>query len=253
MGRVYIVGAGPGDPELLTLKALRVISEADVIFYDRLISKDILNFARSDAILLYVGKEDGKHTLPQEEINELLYRFSAVYERVVRLKGGDPMVFGRGGEELLFLAERGVEVEVVPGVSSIYAVPASAFIPVTHRDYSSSFAVITGHDAVGKRRKINWRSFGGIETLIILMGVKNRQRIARELISAGRSPDEPVAFIEKGTTPEQRTVITTLGEVADKPPYVEPPAVMVVGSVVGIGERVAKLMEVAGIERKALD
>jgi len=253
MGKVFIVGAGPGDPELITLKAVRVISEADVILYDRLIGKEVLDFAREDALLIYVGKEDGKHTIPQEEINEMLYRFSLVYERVVRLKGGDPMVFGRGGEEVLYLVERGVEVEIVPGVSSIYAVPSSAFIPVTHRDCASSFAVVTGHEAVGKAKKINWRMFKEIETLIILMGVKNRQRIARELIESGRSPEEPVAFIERGTTPQQRTVITTLGEVARTPPHVEPPAVMVVGEVVRIGERVADLMEVAGIDRKIVE
>ena len=253
MGKVYIVGAGPGDPELLTLKAVKVISNADVILYDRLIGKEVLDFAKPGALLLYVGKEDGKHTIPQEEINDLLYRFSNLYESVVRLKGGDPMVFGRGGEEVLYLAERGVEVEVVPGVSSIYAVPSSAFIPVTHRDCASSFAVVTGHEAVGKLKKVEWRAFRDVETLVILMGVKNRQRIARELIEAGRSPEEPVAFIEKGTTPDQRTVVTTLGEVAHSPPPVEPPAVMVVGKVVRIGERISRLMEVAGVGRKASD
>jgi uroporphyrin-III C-methyltransferase len=249
MGKVYIVGAGPGDPELITLKALKVLREADVILYDRLIGKEVLSYAKETALLFYVGKEDGKHTIPQEEINRMLLKFSRAYQTVVRLKGGDPFVFGRGSEEVLFLSKHGVEWEVIPGVSSVYSVPASAGIPVTHRGISSSFAVITGHEAVGKEKGIDWSSFGGIQTLIILMGVKNRQRIARDLIGSGRDPSEPVAFIEKGTTAEQRTILSTLGEVAASPPPVEPPAVMVVGKVVEVGKEImGYLKEVVPIE-----
>ena len=251
MGKVYLVGAGPGDPELLTLKAVKVISEADVILYDRLVSEEVLNYAKPDCKLVYVGKEDGKHTLPQEEINKLLVYYAGVYEKVIRLKGGDPFVFGRGGEEALYLKEHGVPYEIVPGVSSIYAVPAYAGIPLTFRGVASSFAVVTGHECTGKEKRIDWRSFKGIDTLVVLMGVRNRQRIARELLEAGRSPEEPVAFVERGTTSEQRVVLSTLKEVASSPPEVKPPAVMVVGEVVrlsmDIGELLENLKELEGV------
>ncbi len=243
MGKVYLVGAGPGDPELLTLKAIRVLTRADVILYDRLVSEEILNYAKPDCRLVYVGKEDGKHTLPQEEINRLLVYYASAYEKVVRLKGGDPFVFGRGGEEALYLKEHGVPYEVVPGVSSVYAVPAYAGIPLTFRGIASSFAVVTGHECTGKEKRVDWRSFRGIDTLVVLMGVKNRQRIAKELLDAGRNPEEPVAFIERGTTREQRVVVSTLREVASEPPEVKPPAVMVVGEVVRLREEIGRLLE----------
>ena len=207
MGKVYIVGAGPGDPELLTLKALRLIKSADVILYDRLINQEILLFAKPDCELVYVGKEDGKHTIEQEKINELLLKYAHTREVVVRLKGGDPFIFGRGGEEALFLAEHGIEFVVVPGVSSFYSVPAYAGIPITFRGISSSFAVITGHEDPRKERSsIDWESLKGINTLIVLMGVSRRKEIARRLIEIGRDPKEPVAFIENGTTERQKEV-----------------------------------------------
>ena len=243
MGKVYLVGAGPGDPELLTLRAVRVISEADVILYDRLVNERVLSYARSDCRLVYVGKEEGRHALSQEEINRLLVYYAGVCERVVRLKGGDPFVFGRGGEEVLYLEEHGIPYEIVPGVSSAYAVPACAGIPLTFRGIASSFAVVTGHECAGKRRRVSWRSFRDIDTLVILMGVGNRQRIARELLEAGRDPSEPVAFVERGTTEDQRVVLSTLGEVAENPPEVRPPAVMVVGEVVRLRERIGRLLE----------
>ncbi|EDP76476.1 uroporphyrinogen-III C-methyltransferase [Hydrogenivirga sp. 128-5-R1-1] len=233
MGKVYLVGGGPGDPDLLTIKAYKLLQSADVVLYDALVNKDILNITRPDCLKIYVGKRDSRHTLPQEEINQLLYKFAGVYDKIVRLKGGDPFVFGRGGEELLFLRERGVEVEVVPGITSAVAAPSSALIPITHRELASSFAVITGHP----NRGINWADFVKVDTLIILMGVRNRQKIARELIEAGRDPDQPVAFIEKATTTDQREVFTTLKELSQNPPEVNTPAVMVVGDVVGIKKR----------------
>ncbi|HIC96952.1 MAG TPA: uroporphyrinogen-III C-methyltransferase [Aquificaceae bacterium] len=232
MGRVYLVGAGPGDPELLTLKAVKVISRADVILYDRLVSEEVLGFAPENCTFVYVGKEDGKHTLPQERINELLLRYAKTYENVVRLKGGDPFIFGRGGEEILYLATYGIPCEVIPGISSVYAVPAGAGIPITFRGIASSFAVVTGHEATGKEKRVRWEAFRDVDTLVILMGVKNRQKIARALIKAGRKSSEPVAFVEKGTTPEQRVTLSNLGDVATDPPSVSPPAVMVVGEVV---------------------
>jgi len=234
MGKVYLVGGGPGDPELLTIKAYRILKEADVVLYDALVSREILEITKPDCVRIYVGKRDGKHFLPQEEINQLLYRFALNYEKVVRLKGGDPFVFGRGGEEVLFLKERGIEVEVVPGVTSAVAAPSSSFIPVTHRGVASSFAVVTGHPSRG----INWSDFAKVDTLVVLMGVKNRQKIARELIDAGRSPEESVAFVEKATTPEQKEIFTTLGELSENPPQVNPPAVMIVGRVVEIGRKI---------------
>ena len=240
MGKVYIVGAGPGDPELLTLKALRLIKSADVILYDRLINQEILLFAKPDCELVYVGKEDGKHTIEQEKINELLLKYAHTREVVVRLKGGDPFIFGRGGEEALFLVEHGIEFEVVPGVSSFYSVPAYAGIPITFRGISSSFAVITGHEDPRKERSsIDWESLKGINTLIVLMGVSRRKEIARRLIEIGRDPKEPVAFIENGTTEKQKVILTDLYELSTNPPEVSPPAIMVVGHVVRLREKLA--------------
>lgn len=244
MGKVYIVGAGPGDVELLTLKAYKLIKSADAILYDRLINQEILFLAKPNCELLYVGKEDGKHTIEQEKINELLLRYAHTKDTVVRLKGGDPFVFGRGGEEALFLAQHGVEVEVVPGVSSAIAVPSYAGIPLTFRGISSSFAVITGHEDPRKEHSdIDWGSLKGINTLVFLMAVKNRQEIAKKLIEVGRDQKEPVAFIERGTTHEQRIVISSLLEVSQSPPEVNPPAVMVVGKVVKLREVLKKTLE----------
>lgn len=242
MAKVYLVGAGPGDVELLTLKAYRLIRSADVILYDRLVNPEILSLVKPDCELVYVGKEDGKHTISQEKINMLLLHYAHKKDVVVRLKGGDPFVFGRGGEEAQFLAEHGVEFEVVPGVSSAIAVPASAGIPITHRELSSSFAVITGHEDPNKKHsRISWVSLKGIDTLIFLMAVSNRQTIAKKLIEIGRKPDEPVAFVEKGTTQKQRLIVTNLMELSTNPPHVESPAVMVVGQVVRFADRLNSL------------
>ncbi len=242
MGKTYLVGAGPGDQELLTLKALRLIKSADVILYDRLINQEILLFAKPDCELVYVGKEDGKHTIEQEKINELLLKYAQTKDVVVRLKGGDPFIFGRGGEEALFLAEHGIDFEIVPGVSSFYSVPAYAGIPLTFRGISSSFAVITGHEDTRKESSsIDWDSLKGINTLVFLMGVSRRKEIAKRLIEIGRSPDEPVAFIENGTTERQRVILTSLYELSTDPPKVNPPAVMVVGSVVRLREKLVSL------------
>lgn len=238
MGKVYIVGAGPGDPELLTLKALKVIQRADVILYDRLINPEILFNAKPGCELVYVGKEDGKHILEQEKINYLLYDFAKRYKNVVRLKGGDPFVFGRGGEEAIFLKEMGIEYEIVPGITSAIAVPMYAGVPVTYRGVASSFAVITGHGSKGQFPDINWEALAGIDTLVFLMGVSNRQKIAENLIKAGKSPDTPVIFVEKGTTREQKEVEATLGEVAENQVKVYPPAVFLIGEVVKLRNKI---------------
>jgi len=233
MGKVYLVGAGPGDPELLTVKAYRILERADVILYDALVDRRILDITKKDCLRIYVGKRDGRHSILQEEINSLLERFAGIYETVVRLKGGDPFVFGRGGEEFLYLKERGVEVEVVPGLTSAVAAPSSALIPVTHRGVSSAFAVVNGHP----NREISWSDYVNVDTLVILMGVKNRQRIAKALIEAGRDPYDPVAFVERASTPNQREVFTTLRELSENPPEVNTPAVMVIGNVVEVGRK----------------
>lgn len=241
MGRVYIVGAGPGNVELLTLKAYRLISSADAILYDRLVNPEILLLSKPGCELVYVGKERGNHTLEQDKINELLLQYAHTKEVVLRLKGGDPFVFGRGGEELLFLAQHGIECEVVPGVSSAIAVPECAGIPLTFRELSSSFAVITGHEDPKKlNSSIDWDSLKGISTLVFLMAVSRRKEIAKKLLQIGRDPKEPVAFIERGTTADERVVITDLLSLSLDPPHVEPPAVMVVGQVVRIRELIGE-------------
>ncbi len=237
-GRVYIVGAGPGDPELLTIKAFRILHSADVVIYDRLVGKDILACVKPSALLLYAGKEDGHHSLSQNSINKLLLSYARKGYTVVRLKGGDPFVFGRGGEEAMFLASRGIPFEVVPGITSAVGVPIYAGIPLTYRGVSSSFAVVTGREAEFKKESaIDFGSLSGIDTVVFLMAVSSRRKIAERLIQAGRPPGEPVAFIEEGTTDAQRVVLSTLEEVATTPPEVRPPAVFVVGKVVMFRER----------------
>ena len=231
MGKVYLVGAGPGDPQLLTLKAYRLLQTADAVLYDALVSDEILELIPPSAERVFVGKRCGNHYKTQDEINRLIYRYSLLYPKVVRLKGGDPFLFGRGGEELLFLAERGVEVEVVPGISSVFGAAASAGIPLTLRGVSSSLLVVSGHRLEG----IDWKTLASAETLVFLMGIGNRREIARRLIGAGRSPDEGVAFVENATTPLERRVYATLKEVAENPPEVGTPALFIVGSVVDVG------------------
>jgi len=236
--RVYLVGAGPGDPMLLTLKGKRVIEQAEVIIYDHLVNKEILSLADPDAELIFAGKVPGQHTMPQEEINELLVSKAREGKRVVRLKGGDPFVFGRGGEEALFLLEHGLEYEVVPGISSALAVPAYAGIPVTHRGISSSFAVITGHEKPDKKTSsIKWEKITlGTDTLIFLMGVEHLADIVKQLHKNGRSKDTPVCIISNGTLAEQKIVTGTLGNIATlaEESALTPPAVIVVGEVVNL-------------------
>lgn len=239
LGKVYIVGSGPGDPELLTLKAARLIQQADVLLYDRLVHPDVLNLAKKDCELVYVGKEEGKHLIPQDDINQFLVYYAKKAQVVVRLKGGDPFVFGRGGEEILYLQEHHIPFELVPGITSPLSVPAYAGIPVTHRGIASSYAVITGHQAPEEDRDLDWESFKGIDTLVFVMGVTHRQEIARKLISVGRDPHEPVAFIEKGTTKEQNVIVTHLKEVADYPPQVKSPAIFIIGKVVRLRQKLS--------------
>lgn len=235
-GKVYLVGAGPGDPSLFTLKGARCLAEADVIIYDHLVCEELLSYARPEAELIYAGKCGGEHTLEQNEINSLILSKASRGKVVVRLKGGDPFIFGRGGEETEAIAKAGVPFEIIPGVSSAIAAPAYAGIPLTHRLYASSVAFITGHeDAAKERSTINWESLSrAADTLVFLMGVANLEGIAQRLMSHGRSPATPAAAIMWGTTSKQLTICGTLGDIAIKARQagLRPPAIIVIGEVV---------------------
>lgn len=229
-GKLYLIGAGPGDPDLLTLKAARILGECDVVLYDRLVSQAVLRLARPDAELIYVGKHEGQQDCGQARIFDLIRDHADAGRTVARLKGGDPLIFGRGAEEWRVALENGIEVELIPGISSALAVPGLAGIPLTYRGVAQSFAVVTAHCREGQTQ--NWSSYAGIDTLVVLMGVDNRTFIAQSLIAAGRSADEPVAFIERGTLPEERVVESSLGAVAAGAVEVQSPAVFVIGQVV---------------------
>src|SRR4029453_12609578 len=207
---VYLVGAGPGDPELITVRGLNAIRQATVIIYDRLVHSSLVAEAPPQARRIYVGKESGIHYVPQGQINQLLVNYATQGERVVRLKGGDPFVFGRGGEEAEALAAARLPFEIIPGVSSAVAVPAYAGIPVTHRKVASSFAVVTGHEARKGKSAVDWGKLAtAVDTLVILMGLHNLPAIVAKLIAHGRSPETPAAVIRRGTTYDQETVIGT--------------------------------------------
>ena len=238
MGKVYLTGAGPGDIDLLTIKALRVIRQADVIIYDRLANPEILKEAKEGCEFIYVGKADSHHTLPQEEINEVLYQCALKYDVVVRLKGGDPLVFGRGGEEGIYLRERGIRFEFIPGITSAIAVPEYAGIPVTHRGVTVSFRVVTGHESKNKdHSQIPWENYKTDDTIVFLMGLHRLDKIASKLIEIGKPKDYPVAVISKGTTPEEKTVIGTLEDIWEKAKDLPTPALIVVGEVVRLREQ----------------
>ncbi|MDN5077156.1 uroporphyrinogen-III C-methyltransferase [Aliarcobacter butzleri] len=240
MPKVYLTGAGPGDVELLTLKAVKAIQNADILIYDRLVNPEILELAKKECELIYVGKEDKKHTLPQEDINELIYQASLKYENVVRLKGGDPFVFGRGAEEALYLKQRGIKFEIIPGITSAIAVPAYAGIPVTHRGLTTSFRVVTGHENPKKKiSQIEWETFLNDETIIFLMGYHNIEIISSKLLSLGKRKDYPCAVISKGTTTEQKVVIGTLEDIVEKSKDLPTPVMIVIGEVVNLREQIS--------------
>lgn len=240
-GKVYLVGAGPGDPDLITRKALRLLGEADVVIYDRLIPPELLWEARSGAELIDAGKQPAKQRLSQESINQTIVDRALKGKTVLRLKGGDPLVFGRGGEEALVCHKYGIPFEIVPGISSAYAVPAYAGIPLTHRHLSSCFTVITGHEDPQKpESSIDYEALANIGgTIVILMGVKRLTRITRTLIAQGLADRTPAAIIEWGTMPRQRSLIGTLATIADLAgeAHIQPPAITVIGEVVRLRER----------------
>lgn len=241
-GKVYLVGAGPGDPKLLTLRAVEVLKEADVVIYDRLVNREILKLAPESAEKIYAGKASGKHTLSQDEINSLIVKAAMDGKTVVRLKGGDPFLFGRGGEEAEALMSGNIAFEVVPGVSSALAAPAYAGIPLTHRDYASSVAIVTGSQAVDAAKRVNWtRLARAVDTIVILMGLEPIDEIAKALMEGGLSQETPVAVIEWGTLDRQRTLISCLADVAEETRRrgLRPPSVIVVGEVAKLGRRLS--------------
>jgi uroporphyrin-III C-methyltransferase len=237
-GKVYLVGAGPGDPGLLTVRGLQLLHGAQVIVYDQLVNPVLLEEAAPVAIRIFVGKQPARHCIAQEEINRILIDHARLGYKVVRLKGGDPFVFGRGGEEAEALANAGVPFEIVPGVSSAVAVPAYAGIPLTHRKFASSFAVVTGHGAHKAQSSVDWAKLASAaDTLVILMGLKNLPQITAELLSHGLSRETPVAVIRWGTTSAQETITGTLGDIVGKTAHMKSPVVIVVGKVVDLNGR----------------
>jgi len=245
LGIVYLVGAGPGDPGLLTVRAAELIARADVILHDRLIPAEALAGARLDAEVLYVGKQGGGRQVPQEETQRLLVERARAGRTVVRLKGGDPFVFGRGGEEALVCLEAGIAFEVVPGITAGVAAPAYAGIPVTHRDLASGVAFVTGHEDPAKPDSaLDWPALAAFPgTLVFYMGVRALPRIAEQLVAGGRPADEPVAVVERGTLPGQRTLVATLSDVAERAAAegIRAPAITLVGPVAELRERLAWL------------
>jgi uroporphyrinogen III methyltransferase/synthase len=240
-GRVYLVGAGPGDPGLITVKGLAILRSADVVVYDYLANPALLQEAKEGAQKIYVGKSAGTHTLRQQEINQLLIEHARAGKIVVRLKGGDPFVFGRGGEEAEALVEHGIDWEVIPGVTSAVAVPAYAGIPVTHREHSSTFTVVTGSEgAKGNETALDWEALARLNgTLIFLMGVSKLSFITQQLMYYGCSESTPVAVIRWGCMPDQQTVSGTVSTIVElvEQAQLKPPAVIVVGKVVQMAHR----------------
>lgn len=241
-GLVYLVGAGPGDPKLITVYGMECIQKADVILYDRLVNEKLLSYAKPEAELIFVGKLPGKHEVIQDRINELLVEHAKLGKIVTRLKGGDPCVFGRVGEEAEILAENGLRFEIVPGITSGIAAPAYAGIPVTHRDFASSFAIVTGHGRAEKNADgINWGALAtGIDTIAFYMGVGNLHYICEQLIAHGKNKETPAALIQWGTTEKQRTVtgtLETIESVAAKA-NITHPAIVLVGDVISMREKI---------------
>jgi uroporphyrin-III C-methyltransferase len=236
IGKVYLVGAGPGDPGLLTLKGKVLLESADVVVYDALVSPEILTMINPQAEKIDAGKRMGRHSLIQTETTQLLITKAQEQAVVVRLKGGDPFVFGRGGEEMEDLIAAGIAVEIVPGVTSGIAAPAYAGIPLTHRNYSSSVTFVTGHESAGKYRPgVNWQAIAhSAETLVVYMGVHNLPHITSELTAAGLAPDTPIALVRWGTTPQQEELIGTLATIVEavERAHFTAPAIAVIGNVV---------------------
>lgn len=241
-GKVFLVGAGPGNPKLLTIRAAELLKTAKNVVYDRLVSEEILELIPEMAERVYVGKESGRHVVPQDKITELLVKMALEGKEVVRLKGGDPFIFGRGGEEAEALAENNINFEIVPGVSSSIAAPTYAGIPLTHRDFASSVAIVTGHQAGDGERTIDWAKIANsVDTIVILMGIESLEAIISKLVIGNINSNTPVALIEKGTSKHQRTIIGTIGSIVKdaQKAEIKPPAVVVIGGVVNLGRKLS--------------
>ncbi|WP_159739669.1 uroporphyrinogen-III C-methyltransferase [Vibrio atypicus] len=238
-GEVALVGSGPGDVELLTLKALRFLQQADVVLYDYLVSDDILALIPSDTILVCVGKRAGHHSVPQEKTNQLLVDFAQQGHRVVRIKGGDPFIFGRGGEELEVLSDAGLSFHVVPGITAAAGATAYAGIPLTHRDYAQSAMFITGH-LKAESDQMDWTTLArGNQTLVIYMGLMKSEYIQSQLVEHGRNPDTPIAIIERGTQSTQRIFKGQLAQLAELAKDAQSPSLIVIGEVVSLSDKLA--------------
>jgi uroporphyrin-III C-methyltransferase len=247
VGRVVLVGAGPGDPDLLTVKAARLIGEAEVIFADRLVGAGVLALASPKAQLVYVGKSKGEHSVPQDEIHRRMIAAAQAGRFVVRLKGGDPFIFGRGGEEVEALRAAGVAVEVVPGISSALGCAAAAQIPLTHRDMAQAVTFVTGHAALGDAPDLDWNALArGNQTVVVFMGVGTAETIGGRLVAAGRDPNTPVAVIENGTRADEVRAFGRLGELADvvQRNGIAGPALLVIGEVVSLAQGAPKIKSV---------
>jgi len=238
-GKVYLVGAGPGHPDLLTIRAAELLKTAEVIVYDRLIQDEVLALAKPSAEKIFMGKPLGRHCSRQDEIHNLLIRKAREGKTVVRLKGGDPFLFGRGGEEAEYLAEHGISFEVVPGVSSCLSAPLSAGIAVTHRDSASSVAIVTGHQASEHDDRVDWHALSKVDTLVVLMGIHNLEHITRKLMAAGLAPDTPAAIIQMAFWEGERVLASTLGAIVEdaRRAAIEPPATLVIGEAVRLREK----------------
>lgn len=239
IGTVFLVGAGPGDPDLITVRGLNAIKNADVIVYDRLANPELLSYASEHSEKIYVGKRPGKRSVSQEQINRILVAKAKEHKKVVRLKGGDPFIFGRGGEECVVLTEENITFEVVPGISSAIAAPAYAGIPLTHRGQSRSFTVVTGYTKDEDVLFDNWEHIAHSDTLVVLMGMKKLPKIVSQLFLYGREPRTPVAIIENASHSNQRTVIGTLETIVEKAEGLNPPATIVIGELAALGNELA--------------
>ncbi|MDH5369140.1 MAG: uroporphyrinogen-III C-methyltransferase [Gammaproteobacteria bacterium] len=236
--KVYLVGTGPGDPELLTVKALRLIQSADVVIYDRLVSKGILEQIPAGVSQIYVGKKTGNHTLPQDEINQLLLNLADTERTIVRLKGGDPFIFGRGSEEAVLLAAHGIKFEIVPGITAASACTTYAGIPLTHRGLAQGVQIVTGHSQLDKPLELDWQALADAnKTVVIYMGFANRELISNKLIEAGLDKNTPAAAIQNGTTAQQKRVITTLGQLTQDTSALQAPVILVIGKVVSLADQ----------------
>ena len=241
-GKVYICGAGPGDRDLLTIKAAKLLSQCDVILYDRLVNKGILNMASSYSKKVYVGRESGDPTTNQMITNELMLKYANDGKKILRLKGGDPFIFGRGGEEAEFLSSKNIKYEIVPGISSLNGAAVYAGIPLTHRDYSSSVVILTGHESIEKKKSsIKWDSIAkAADTIVIFMGLEQLKHITKEIIGAGVTKESDIAVIENATSNKQRVIIGNLSNIERKVKQkkIQSPAIIIIGKVVGIQNKI---------------